>query len=231
MNNKELNILSKIHLWPLLKDVNYKIEKSNISDYKFCKEINGNTFWCTGGTYVKPKGLAIVCPAFHIKIPKFNNVINGYFEKFDVRKIEDSHFCDASSKGRKNELADFMSSYGINSEEDFLIWLPYFKNYMTEIVEPFFKRSTTMKGLNELIETRKNEEDLRTSLGTTNAWMKKLFILKVNNNPNYPVFADWYLNLYTNIKANEDPSWENHCNACFALYDDLEKGIWDDFTL
>lgn len=232
MNSKEIKRLAKIHVWPYLKESGYNVINSNVSEYEFTKDLDGGrSLVCTGGTYTRPNGTAVTSPSYYILVPKFNAVINHYFEKFNVDNVENSRFCDAWSIGRKHELSSFMSNVGIASKEEFMIWLDYFKNFMTEIVEPFIVTCSTMAGLNQLVETRQNNEDLMISLGTTNAWMKKIFILKVAKNPAFTEYSKWFLDLYTKIHKEEGPAWENHCNACFALYEDLEKGVWDDFKL
>ncbi len=102
----------------------------------------------------------------------------------------------------EQDEATKISTEHVKTEEDVIAVLHQLKSYIEDVAEPFFKKWSDLKVLNDFIETVPQKKIGRY---ISNGPFSKAIIYKLCNNPKFDEYFDWlYSYIVTKYEANKN---------------------------
>ncbi len=228
MGKTDLLKYCKTYLVPYLKKYEVEWAGFDITTYDYLKKSNGNKYFGSGNFYKRPGGLALEFPSYKIYLEKFNNLFNPIQGKYDLG-FDSGTVSQYDIDLIELSLCQKASQHVINSEETFLVWLDYFKEYWETYINPWFEKYSKLEAINELIDKIDSEGKRPQQWGIS--YQKKLLIFRICKNPKYSEYSKWYKEYHQEVVKTSTGKDYQYGLYALELLERCENGEFDEFEL
>lgn len=228
MGKIELSKYCKMHLVSYLANKGFVWEDFVITTYRFQKKIGKNIYSGGGNYFNRPGGYALEFPSHDIYLEKFNNLFNPIQAKYDLG-FDSGTVSQFEVDIEELQCRQKALHYIINSEETFLIWLEYFKDYWETYITPWFEKYSKLEAINDLIDKIDSEGKRPQQWGIS--YQKKLLIFRICKNPKYSEYSKWYQEYHQELVKTTSGKDYQYGLYALELLERCENGEYDGFKL